>query len=268
MYTSASHIADSPETALADAIAAVGTSGFVPALLDYLYQHAPFRGAFLSLLNGNRRPVHVYDNVRQERRGEVIDRYLDGAYMIDPFYVAFRNDPRCAVLRLKDVAPDRFPQSTYFKQYYSAIRLRDELAILIDLPSGKYLFYSLGRLADDPKFSSRDVSDLRRILPVVAALNRKHFEQDADAPEDGIGPEEIDAALAQFGTDRLTDREREIASLILRGHSSKSVARETGISPGTVKIHRKNIYRKLGISSQSELFSRFLNALAGGPESA
>ena len=59
----------------------------------------------------------------------------------------------------------------------------------------------------------------------------------------------------------LTHRECEIAGLILKGHSSKSIARIIEISPGTVKIHRKNIYRKLGISSQSELFSLFLGNL-------
>jgi hypothetical protein len=30
-----------------------------------------------------------------------------------------------------------------------------------------------------------------------------------------------------------------------------------------VKIHRKNIYAKLGISSQSELFSLFISYLSG-----
>ena len=33
------------------------------------------------------------------------------------------------------------------------------------------------------------------------------------------------------------------------------------ISPGTVRIHRKNIYAKLGINSQGELFSRFIESL-------
>ena len=35
-----------------------------------------------------------------------------------------------------------------------------------------------------------------------------------------------------------------------------------GITPGTVKIHRKNIYAKLGISSQAELFNRFIRYIS------
>nr|WP_246739578.1 helix-turn-helix transcriptional regulator [Martelella sp. HB161492] len=60
----------------------------------------------------------------------------------------------------------------------------------------------------------------------------------------------------------LTGREREIAALILKGHSTGSIALTTGITAGTVKIHRKNLYRKLGISSQGELYHLFLHKTA------
>ncbi|EMV9186339.1 helix-turn-helix transcriptional regulator, partial [Escherichia coli] len=46
-------------------------------------------------------------------------------------------------------------------------------------------------------------------------------------------------------------------------HSSASVAEQLDISPGTVKIHRKNLYAKLGIGSQSELLGLFIRELAG-----
>jgi DNA-binding CsgD family transcriptional regulator len=41
------------------------------------------------------------------------------------------------------------------------------------------------------------------------------------------------------------------------------VAEQLSISPGTVKIHRKNIYAKLGIGSQSELLGLFIRDLTG-----
>ena len=252
------------EFALAQAIAAIGTADFIPRALDYLRAVVPFPGCFLTLLDGNRPPLHLYDNVRAERRAEVIDRYLDGAYLLDPFYVAYRATKPCAFLHLRDVAPDQFARSTYSRQYYSTLKLEDEAAFLIDLPSGKHLFYSIGRLDNEPKFSARDVREFRRILPVFAAMNRRHFANDNYATpgaEAGNGSD-VDAALAAFGAETLTEREREIAILVLKGHSSKSIARATDIAPGTVKIHRKNIYRKLDISSQSELFAMFLSALA------
>ncbi len=49
-----------------------------------------------------------------------------------------------------------------------------------------------------------------------------------------------------------------VVQLILRGHSAESIARNVDIVEGTIKNHRKSVYAKLGISSQRELFSQFL----------
>ena len=59
----------------------------------------------------------------------------------------------------------------------------------------------------------------------------------------------------------LTDRERQISQFLLRGHSSKSIARELSIAPGTVMVHKRNLFAKLGISSQYELFSLLIDEL-------
>ena len=65
-----------------------------------------------------------------------------------------------------------------------------------------------------------------------------------------------------FGRAVLTRRERQISQLLLRGHSSKSIARELGIAPGTVMVHKRNLFGKLGISSQYELFSLLIDDLS------
>jgi len=55
--------------------------------------------------------------------------------------------------------------------------------------------------------------------------------------------------------EKLSPREKEIANAILKGFSYKLVAMEYGISIDTVRIHIKNIYRKLKINSKSQLFN-------------
>lgn len=52
----------------------------------------------------------------------------------------------------------------------------------------------------------------------------------------------------------LTAREAEILLLLGRGHTSTFVAEELTVAESTVRSHRKNIYRKLEISSREELF--------------
>lgn len=50
----------------------------------------------------------------------------------------------------------------------------------------------------------------------------------------------------------LSEREMEILKLIVKGMSNKLIARELGITEGTVKVHVKNILRKLNLRSRLE----------------
>jgi DNA-binding CsgD family transcriptional regulator len=61
----------------------------------------------------------------------------------------------------------------------------------------------------------------------------------------------------QFENLTLTPKEKEIAALILRGEAAKQIAVKMGISVNTVNYHTKNLYKKLNISSRTELFARF-----------
>lgn len=51
----------------------------------------------------------------------------------------------------------------------------------------------------------------------------------------------------------LTSRETEIAVMLAKGLSNKEVADKIHLSPHTVHTHRKNIMKKLGVRSASEL---------------
>ncbi len=53
--------------------------------------------------------------------------------------------------------------------------------------------------------------------------------------------------------DSLTNREKEVACQVAHGHSNKVIARELGISDGTVKLHVKSILKKLSLSSRVEV---------------
>ena len=51
----------------------------------------------------------------------------------------------------------------------------------------------------------------------------------------------------------LTNREKQVACQVANGHSNKIIAREFGISDGTVKLHMKSILKKLSLSSRVEV---------------
>jgi PAS domain S-box-containing protein len=59
-------------------------------------------------------------------------------------------------------------------------------------------------------------------------------------------------------TAELTPREREIAALLVEGKTSKVIARETGLSPRTVEMHRASLMRKFSASTSSELVHKLV----------
>ncbi len=64
--------------------------------------------------------------------------------------------------------------------------------------------------------------------------------------KDGDGP------VISGPFDELTPRETEILGLLAEGQSNKAIARNLGISDGTVKLHVKAILRKLNVHSRVE----------------
>ena len=114
-------------------------------------------------------------------------------------------------------------------------------------------------------FSRAELRCLELIEPTVLAClgqiwGRHNSGKVRDAGDDVH--QRLTECFDGFGQSVLTRREREISQLLLRGHSSKSVARELNIAPGTVMVHKRNLFGKLGISSQYELFSLFIDKLS------
>jgi len=248
---------------LSRVVDSIGQADFVDHLLAYLRMDVAFFGVLLVLLDERNRVYHIYDTIQSTYRTN-LDMYLDGVYQLDPFYTHFCKDRNSAAMLIRDVAPDRFNLTEYHRRYYRNIELLDEMAIFSDLRDGRFLFFSLSRRAQEARFRRRELDTLQCSLPLLESLCRQHFGSSSYSQENLSGKAEeqrLEYALERFGEPSLTPREHEVAVRILKGHSSKSLAREIDISPETVKIHRRNIYRKLVISSQSELFVKFLNTL-------
>jgi ligand-binding sensor domain-containing protein/DNA-binding CsgD family transcriptional regulator len=57
----------------------------------------------------------------------------------------------------------------------------------------------------------------------------------------------------------LSQREREILALLMRGKKNKEIAKELFISENTVKVHVYNIYKKLGVNSRLAILELLKN---------
>jgi two-component system nitrate/nitrite response regulator NarL len=58
---------------------------------------------------------------------------------------------------------------------------------------------------------------------------------------------------------RLTDRRRQVATLVCRGLSNRAIAQKLDVTEGTVKVHLHAIYEKLNIHSRTKLAIALIN---------
>lgn len=254
---------------MASVIHASETPEYSTTLVQALRHVVRFDFSVWFVYRGKDRPVCVYDTFTPEQRVVFVEDYQIGPYLLDPFYKACADGTRPGLYRLREIAPDRFYHSEYFRSYYRRTGLAEEIAFLTHLRDDMRLCVSLMRAGTSAPFSDRDLTKLKKVEPVVHAASFRQWKHRSELRDHYIDPattgpvmdKHVHTAFESFGQNELTPRECEIVRMVLQGHSSESIGRHCGITTGTVKIHRKNIYAKLGISSQSELFSLFISEI-------
>lgn len=89
------------------------------------------------------------------------------------------------------------------------------------------------------------------IIPIISP---RLLPYAIDGIEDAVvlGMHEPDAQTDRSGP-TLTPAEQRVFDLVIRGKKNREIAESLFISPNTVKFHMKNILRKTGCGSRSEL---------------
>ena len=255
--------------ALARLHGSVGTAEFQPLLVAALKQITDHEHAVIIAYPRDRAPYPCFDDLPREQQEPTLLRYFRGAYLLDPFYEACAgSEPLRGVYKLRQLAPDEFYASEYSRTYYAATQLTEEVGVFIGIDDATTVVISLGIRSRRVRLHQDELRRLDALFPLLQSFCRLHYGG-ADKVDDQQTPaatgrlsDSLDLAFQNFGRDRLSQRELEITRLILRGHSSRSIGERLHISADTVKAHRKHVHTKLGISSQAELFSLFLEALA------
>lgn len=118
--------------------------------------------------------------------------------------------------------------------------------LLVNLPSSRGVtqMLVLHRDRGDVPFSERDRLLLTLLRPHVTELRDRVEAQRRDVPT-------------------LTPRQTELLRRVARGDTNRQLARDLGVSEGTVRKHLENIYARLDVHSRTEALARSRDLLVG-----
>lgn len=220
-----------------------------------------FSGVFI--LRRHSAPIAILDDIPP---GAEAASYLESLYLLDPVYDHFLRGtlPTCTLL--KDICPDDFFESDYFQKYWSHVNIVSEFSINTHYDEDTLVHMPLSRVDGSEPFSNADTKKLTAVSPVVVATMRRFWAAQGASFESGASKADsfhthLRFVMDNFGCSLLTAREMDIMQLTMRGYSDKLSARELGITPGTVRNHKKSIFSKLHVSSQGQVFGLLLDAL-------
>lgn len=252
--------------AMGGLLTALDQDDFWLRLTRLLTQYVHFDSWVALRFSAHERPLVLAEIAQEDGLPDpLFEDYLNGLYVLDPFFIAARETQRQGLVHLDDVAPDRFKSTEYYQRYFRLNIVEDEVQFNGLVGPDAMLCLSLG---SHRRFTPADLALLGMVSQWVVPLMRQRWrhERRSTAPPTDRPPEAAPGS-AGFGLSNtsLSARELEIARLMLSGHSSKGIAQRLGISVETVKVHRKHLYAKLDINSQQELFARFMSHRLGEP---
>ncbi len=190
---------------------------------------------------------HGWSDAAQRRT--YLSYMKDGYLATDPTAVAFGRLPgKVVVRRREDVCPDGcWNRSFHYNELYRPAGLAHTMPCALLLPAHRGFrtkFINLLRSAADRPFSMHDRYLAERVL---AGIYRQ-----------------IGRGLMPFGGYKplhITERERLILALLVRGLSDAQAAAGLGISPHTLRHHVKSLHRRFGVTSRLGLLAAYAHAI-------
>jgi DNA-binding CsgD family transcriptional regulator len=169
-----------------------------------------------------------------------------------PTVVAFDSTCGGAPLRFSDVLTLRaYRRLPIYEYFFRPCGVEHKLDVRL-WPTGRHVDVGCWREKRDFDEQERElIGALRPYLTVI--LRRATGTAIASRLRDAFG---------------LTAREAAVLALVVRGHRAPEIARELVIAEGTARKHIERVYRKLGVSTRTQVIARILRESAVSPGAA
>ena len=180
---------------------------------------------------------------------EVVGEAGNGAEAVE---LAVRHHPDVVLMDIRMPEVDGLEATRRISQEHGLDRTR--VLILTTFESDDYVFEALRAGASGFLLKDTEPTDLLAAVRVVhrgdallAPRVTKRLIEEVTR-RSAAGPKQ-----SSPGLDRLTDREREVLSLVAAGRTNDEIANELYLSPLTAKTHVSRILTKLGARDRTQL---------------
>lgn len=166
---------------------------------------------------------------------EVIGEAFDGIQLMG---LLSHQRPDVIVMDINMPGLDGIACTKLIKKQYPSIKI----VILTMYNDRTFVNQLIAAGADGCMLKSRGSKELVAAIERVTS-NKSYFDSVADFTHISKDTKEI----------QLSEREKEIVKLVAEGLTSSEIAQKLFIAEHTVRTHRKNIFKKLGINNTSQL---------------
>ncbi len=153
-----------------------------------------------------------------------------------------RFDDHDLVTMWRDFYSEKEYQRLLMAEYFRSIGVWHELLVTLPPQHGYERRLMLVREAGDGPFSERDRLLLTLLRPHLISIRARVEAERQTVPV-------------------LTPRQVELLQRVSRGDTNRQVARDLGLSEGTVRKHLENIYARLEVNSRTEAVARVQGTL-------
>ena len=168
--------------------------------------------------------------------------YLQRYCTLDPLHPSYCARQSRSVLTLTSALPEPArDRSIYWRRFLQPYQVVDVMEVLLRDGARTVAAFSLLRMAPAEAFSAEELSRAHAVQPLLEAalVSLLRCEHPMRTHLEGRPP--------------LTHREQQIARRVRDGMSNKQIANDLAVAQPTVKTHLLHMFRKLGVSSRTEL---------------
>ncbi len=253
----------------ASLVTCIGDKRFFSTLADQLQGLLPHDFCVIMLHSPASKPAVLFDGLSPQGYWRGLQNFLSSSWVVNPFSSACWTGLEPGLHSMQSLLLHR-PERSEELELKVQLDPREELGFvtegwprgmreqLVSVPLSNHNVVEISLSRErwvSPDFA---LESLRELAPIVVSSVRRHCQL---RPR-GVG-QTADLQSQVLDLECLTAREQEVIRLVLDGYSSQAITQALAIALPTVKTHRRNAYRKLGVASQVELFSLVMHQAEG-----